>query len=77
MLEPALASWSGGKDSMLALRAVSLALMQAQAHALGTELVAPPASWDDYEAVFTARLRAFSADTAPQRFGAGRYTYAG
>ena len=87
MAEPALASWSGGKDSMLALLAaraagievrwllamldetgaklrshgVSLALMRTQARALGLELVAPRASWDDYEAVFTARLRELAA----------------
>ena len=87
MPELALAYWSGGKDSMLALLAaraagvevrwllamldetgaklrshgVSLALMRAQARALGAELVASPASWDDYEAVFTARLRELAA----------------
>ncbi|SCC92162.1 ATP binding protein [Thiomonas sp. X19] len=79
----ALASWSGGKDSMLALRqaraagldvrwllamldesgerlrshGVPLELMQAQAVALGLELVAPSANWDDYQAVFAAKLR--------------------
>ena len=78
----ALSSWSGGKDSMLALRqaraaglevrwllamldesglrlrshGVPLGLMQAQAAALGLELVAPSASWDDYQTVFTAQL---------------------
>jgi uncharacterized protein (TIGR00290 family) len=83
----ALASWSGGKDSMLALRqaraagldvrwlvamldesglrlrshGVPLGLMQSQAAALGLELVAPSASWDDYQAVFTAQLRALAA----------------
>jgi uncharacterized protein (TIGR00290 family) len=80
-------SWSGGKDSMLALHraldagyrveallamfdesgdrlrshAVPPRLMQAQAAALGIPLVMAAASWADYQAVFTARLRAFAA----------------
>ena len=75
-------SWSGGKDSMLALHraldagyrvevllamfdesgersrshAISPALMQAQADALGIPLVMRNASWADYEAVFTATV---------------------
>lgn len=83
----ALVSWSGGKDSMLALRearaagldvrwllamldetglrlrshGVPLGLMQAQADALGLELVAPSASWDDYQAVFTMHSRELAA----------------
>jgi uncharacterized protein (TIGR00290 family) len=80
-------SWSGGKDSMLALHralaegvrveallamfdeggersrshAIPPQLMQAQADALGIELVIGRAGWADYEAVFTARLREFAA----------------
>lgn len=80
-------SWSGGKDSMLALHralaqgvrfeallamfdesgersrshAIPPALMQAQADALGLPLVMRRAGWADYEAVFTAQLREFSA----------------
>jgi uncharacterized protein (TIGR00290 family) len=80
-------SWSGGKDSMLALHralaagvrvevllamfdeggersrshAIPPQLMQAQAGALGIELVIGRAGWADYEAVFTARLREFAA----------------
>ncbi|MGA0609536.1 diphthine--ammonia ligase [Caldimonas sp. KR1-144] len=80
-------SWSGGKDSMLALHraldagvrveallamfdesgersrshAISPALMQAQAQALGLPLVMRRAGWADYEAVFTEQLRAFAA----------------
>lgn len=80
-------SWSGGKDSMLALHralasgvaveallamfdeggdrsrshALSPALMQAQADALGIPLVMQRASWADYEAVFTDQLRRFAA----------------
>lgn len=80
-------SWSGGKDSMLALHraldrghrveallamfdedgersrshALSAPLMQAQADALGVPLVIRRASWNDYEAVFTAQLRDFAA----------------
>lgn len=80
-------SWSGGKDSMLALHralaagvrvetllamfdeagersrshAIAPQLMQAQADALGIELVIGRAGWADYEAVFTARLREFAA----------------
>jgi uncharacterized protein (TIGR00290 family) len=84
---PAFFSWSGGKDSMLALHraldagwevqallamfdesgersrshAVSPALMQAQADALGIPLVMRRAGWTGYEAVFTDQLRAFAA----------------
>jgi len=84
---PALASFSGGKDSMLAVHraraaglevrwllamleqsgqrlrshGVPLALAQAQADALGIELVTAAASWDDYEAVFVAQLQALAA----------------
>ena len=80
-------SWSGGKDSMLALHralgsgwrveallamfdetgersrshAIPPALMQAQADSLGLPLVMRRAGWADYEAVFTAQLRAFAA----------------
>jgi uncharacterized protein (TIGR00290 family) len=36
--------------------AIPLAVMAAQADALGLELVAPSASWGDYEAVFVATL---------------------
>ncbi|MBC7795316.1 MAG: diphthine--ammonia ligase [Pyrinomonadaceae bacterium] len=76
-------SWSGGKDSCLALHralqngievthlltmfdetglhsrshAVSLEVMKAQADALGLKLVAPSASWKDYETVFIENLR--------------------
>ncbi|HET6599427.1 MAG TPA: adenosine nucleotide hydrolase, partial [Burkholderiaceae bacterium] len=79
-------SWSGGKDSMLALHralaqgyrvqallamfdesgqrsrshALSPALMQAQADALGLPLVVGRAGWADYEAVFIEQLRAFA-----------------
>jgi diphthamide synthase (EF-2-diphthine--ammonia ligase) len=79
----AFASWSGGKDSALALyrakqqglnvttlltmldetkkrsrsHAVSLHVMQAQAEALGLELIAPSASWTDYEDVFVEMLK--------------------
>jgi len=84
---PALASFSGGKDSLLAVQSaranglevrwllamleetgqrlrshgVPLALMQAQADALGMELVTAAASWDSYQAVFVAQLRALAA----------------
>lgn len=87
MTAPALASFSGGKDSMLALHraraggvavrwllamleesglrlrshGVPLALMQAQADALGLELVTAAASWDGYQAAFVARLRELAA----------------
>ena len=80
-------SWSGGKDSMLALHralvsgvnvevllamfdeggersrshAIPLQLMQAQADALGIELVIGHAGWADYETVFTQRLQEFAA----------------
>lgn len=79
----ACASFSGGKDSCLALwraqraglevhslvnvleetgernrsHGVPRSLLQAQADALGCELVAPVTSWQDYEAHFTATLR--------------------
>lgn len=77
------ASFSGGKDSCLALwrarragldvrtlinvleesgqrnrsHGVPTALLRAQAESLGCELLAPIASWADYETVFTAVLR--------------------
>jgi uncharacterized protein (TIGR00290 family) len=82
------ASWSGGKDSALALyrarhlfnqqqglnvttlltmldetqersrsHAVPLHVMQAQANALGLELITPSASWENYERVFTETLK--------------------
>jgi len=83
----ALASFSGGKDSMLAVQraresglevrwllamleetgqrlrshGVPLALMQAQADALGLELVTAAASWDNYQARFVAQLQALAA----------------
>jgi uncharacterized protein (TIGR00290 family) len=76
-------SFSGGKDSCLALwrarrgglevqalinvleesgarnrsHGVPKALLEAQANALGCELIAPVASWQDYEQQFTAALR--------------------
>ena len=40
---------------------VPRAIMQAQADALGLELVAPSASWADYERVFTETLTALKA----------------
>ncbi|MGC8808310.1 MAG: diphthine--ammonia ligase [Thiomonas sp.] len=83
----ALASFSGGKDAMLAVQraraqglevrwllamleetgarlrshGVPLALLQAQADALGLELLTAAASWDDYQAVFVAQLQALAA----------------
>lgn len=83
----ALASFSGGKDSLLAVHraraqgievrwllamleetgarlrshGVPLALLQAQADALGLELVAAAASWDDYQSVFISQLQALAA----------------
>lgn len=79
----ALVSWSGGKDSCLAMllawesgfrierlvcmsepdadRSRSHALpawvLEAQARALGVQLVQPRAGWPDYEAVFVGALR--------------------
>jgi uncharacterized protein (TIGR00290 family) len=79
----AFSSWSGGKDSALALycakqqglnvttlltmldetqersrsHAVPLHVMQAQAKALGLELITPSASWKDYERVFIETLK--------------------
>ena len=79
----AFCSWSGGKDSCLALsraiangyevthlltmfddrenhsrsHAVRLEVMQSQADALGIELIAPRASWQDYERVFIETIR--------------------
>ncbi len=78
-------SWSGGKDSCLALNrarrngfdvkilltmfdeiedrsrshAVPHALIQAQADALGIELVTAKASWQNYEKIFIETLREF------------------
>ncbi len=83
MNKKAFCSWSGGKDSCLALNraaaegyeithlltmfddvknhsrshAVSLEVMRAQADALGIELIAPRASWQDYERVFIETIR--------------------
>lgn len=83
MQRKAFCSWSGGKDSCLALdraikngyeiahlltmfdetgersrsHAVSLDVMRAQAESLGLELIAPVASWQDYETVFVGELR--------------------
>lgn len=82
-MKKAVSSWSGGKDSCLALsrafatgyevtqlltmfdesgirsrsHAVSREVMQAQADALGLKFVAPAASWQKYETVFTDTLR--------------------
>ena len=87
MTTPAFVSWSGGKDSALALyRAQALGLevravltmleetgqrsrshavprevMQAQADAMGVELVTACASWADYEAVFVATAKLLAA----------------
>lgn len=81
----AFCSWSGGKDSCLALQralqsgydvkvlltmfdetedrsrshAVPLKLIQAQAAALGIELVTAKASWQNYERVFVEQLKTF------------------
>jgi uncharacterized protein (TIGR00290 family) len=78
----AFCSWSGGKDSCLALNralangceithlltmfdetgersrshSVSLEVMRAQAEALNLELIAPSASWREYETVFVNEL---------------------
>lgn len=83
----AFCSWSGGKDSCLALNraiknnyevshlltmfdetgersrshAVSLEVMRAQAESLGLELIAPVASWQDYETVFVEELKQLKA----------------
>lgn len=83
----AFCSWSGGKDSCLALRramkngfdvrylltmfdekenrsrshAVPLELIQAQADALGIELVPAKASWQNYEKVFIEMLTKFQS----------------
>jgi len=82
MNQKAFCSWSGGKDSCLALNraiknnyevkhlltmfdetgkrsrshAVSLEVMRAQAESLGLELIAPIASWQDYQQVFIEEL---------------------
>lgn len=82
-MNKAFLSWSGGKDSALALyrtrqqgfkvttlltmlderkecsrsHAVPLHVMQAQVDALGLELIAPSASWAEYEEVFISTLR--------------------
>ena len=82
MNRKAFCSWSGGKDSCLALKrairdgyeiahlltmfdetgersrshAVSLEVMRAQAESLGLELVAPIASWQNYQQVFIEEL---------------------
>ena len=83
----AFCSWSGGKDSCLALsravengyeithlltmfdetgersrsHAVSLDVMRAQAESLGLKLIAPSASWQNYQAVFIEELRKLKA----------------
>ena len=85
--QKAFCSWSGGKDSCLALsralknnfavthlltmfdetggrsrsHAVSREVMQAQADALGLELITPSASWQSYESVFIAELKRLKA----------------
>jgi len=82
MNRKAFCSWSGGKDSCLALdraikngyqisrlltmfdetgersrsHAVSLEVMRAQAESLGLELIAPIASWQNYQQVFIEEL---------------------
>jgi uncharacterized protein (TIGR00290 family) len=82
MNRKACCSWSGGKDSCLALdraikngfeithlltmfdetgersrsHAVSFDVMQAQAKSLGAELIAPSASWQNYQTVFIEEL---------------------
>lgn len=84
----AFVSWSGGKDSALALHrareigvdivalltmleeagersrshAVPLAVMQAQADAMGLRLVTACASWRDYESVFIATLKSLRGE---------------
>ena len=84
-MKKAFCSWSGGKDSCLALHralqngfdvqvlltmfdetedrsrshAVPRRLIQAQADALGIELVTAQASWQNYEKVFTETLGKF------------------
>ena len=84
-MKKAFCSWSGGKDSCLALQralrenfdvrvlltmfdetedrsrshAVPRELIQAQADALGIELVTARASWVNYEKVFIERLKSF------------------
>jgi uncharacterized protein (TIGR00290 family) len=83
----AFVSWSGGKDSALALHrarasglevravltmleetgqrsrshGVPLAVMQAQANAMGIDLVTASASWADYESVFIATAKSLAA----------------
>ena len=84
-MKKAFCSWSGGKDSCLALHrvlqnnfdvrylltmfdetedrsrshAVPRKLIQAQADALGIELVTAKASWENYEKVFIEQLKSF------------------
>jgi diphthine-ammonia ligase len=64
----AAVSWSGGKDCcLLAMfdetgertrsHAIPRAVMQAQADALGLELMAPSAGWADYEPTFIDALK--------------------
>jgi len=81
-MEKAFCSWSGGKDSCLALdyarrigydvstlfnmlsedgersrsHGLSRTMLEAQADALGAEIVFGQATWDDYEKVFLDRL---------------------
>lgn len=85
MSKKAFCSWSGGKDSCLALQralrddydvkllltmfdeiedrsrshAIPFNLIEAQAAALGIELVTARASWQNYERVFIEQLKAF------------------
>jgi uncharacterized protein (TIGR00290 family) len=49
-------SWSGGKDAYLALHGLPLALLEAQAAALGIPLVIRATTWEDYEATFVSAL---------------------
>ncbi len=87
MNRKAFCSWSGGKDSCLALsraiesgyeithlltmfdetglrsrsHSVSHEVMQAQADALGLQLIMPSASWQNYETVFVEELKKLKA----------------
>ncbi len=87
MKQKAFCSWSGGKDSCLALNraikngcevthlltmfdetgmrsrshSVSQKVMQAQANALGLELITPNASWQSYEIIFIEELKLLKA----------------
>ncbi|MEJ2569840.1 MAG: diphthine--ammonia ligase [Anaerolineales bacterium] len=87
---PFVCSWSGGKDSCLALwqaielggipqslltmldehgrrsrsHGLPLQVLQEQADAMGIPLITAQASWDEYEAAFTAALRAAAHEGA-------------